>query len=149
LHEAHPELDADTIAGVFGDSHSFHLALLDRLLMDSRAAVVAASADLPPGIPRLWRAAETWLDFNAARPGLREMMLAMRYEPDARARVRGQIRGFAIMMQLELKSVSWPHASATARMLTAMMVETALAEHEANRKLPDFRAMARCFLERR
>jgi hypothetical protein len=129
---------AGAVRRCFGSMPGYRLALLDGWMKQVRDSVVEATTRLPPGPKRIRAAMEAWLDASLEHPLLRRMLMEPG-EPAQAEHVYAQVRGFTLMLQMELSNIAWLRAVAAARLYTAMAIETAFAELEAGRRLPEFR----------
>lgn len=124
----------------WADAASFERELMTALLDEVRDAVVKTTLGMNAGLPRLKLSIETYLEAHLARHALRELMLRLRADTASAPIVRSRIAGFTLMLEMELKSLRWQRAKATARLFTAAILEIAQAEYESGRAAPDLRA---------
>lgn len=133
-------LKAATFHRQFASERAFHVELMQLLYGGVRRSIAKLTYNMPAGLPRMKLAIEAFLAANLARPALRQMALELRSDPAGAEVIRRQVLGFMMMMELELKSIGWPRPVPSARLLTAGIVETTLAEYEAGKALPAFRS---------
>ncbi len=133
------KLPADSLPALWPDPAQFEFDLLAALLDEVRDSVAKTTLGMKAGLPRLQLAIETYLEANLARPAVRKLALRLQARAAGAAILRSRVAGFTLMMEMELKTLKWPHAAATARLFTAALLEIAYAEHEAERALPELR----------
>lgn len=127
-----------------------YLGQLARVQLDeARDLLTRMTHNMPPGLPRLKLAMETYLQANLQRPLLREIMRDLRTDPAIETLMRERITGFTMMTGLELRRAKWPRPEMTARLLTTAVLETIFAEFEAGRVLPEYRATLFRYLDHR
>lgn len=136
---------AEALGREFGGLTGFLTALMAQGMDEVRGAVVAGTAELPPGTGRLAQGLELWLDGNLQRPWVRELTLRLAGEPAALRALRQRINGFILVLQVEFEQMGWPRAAMTARLASAAVIEIAAAEHEAGRALPELRDTLRAY----
>lgn len=134
---------------IYPSIERYHCELLGRLIDDVRDAVARITTHIVGGIPRLKLSLETSLEANASRPTLRELLMALRFEPGGIELIRNRVSGFRVMMELELRAAQWPRPAATARLLTAAVTDIAQAEQEAGGRLPGLRETLFRYLDSR
>lgn len=135
--QAHePLADAERL---YPELTPFWLDLLQYLLDLARAAVIESMPGTRPGLSRIRTAYETYLDTNLRHRALRELALHFRGHAEGAERLRSRAHGVMLITQVELRTAGWPNAAPAARLLTAMVLEVALAEYEAAAPLPDLR----------
>ncbi|MGH8529419.1 MAG: TetR/AcrR family transcriptional regulator [Nevskiales bacterium] len=131
----------------FTDLDQYLLILQERFMDDLRSRVVQATAQTAPGVERLKCAIETYLDVCLEHFPLRAWLVEKRYTNAVIGEaLRQRNRGYVHLITHELGAMGWRHASEAARLLMAMSQEASLAEHQARRKLPDYRAALADFL---
>jgi hypothetical protein len=89
-----------------------------------------------------------YLDANLERPAMRVLMREMRVDPAIGERILERVRGFTVILQMELRELGWLRRDAAAPLYAAMAVEIAQAEFEAGRRLPELRETLRTALVR-
>lgn len=146
---AEAALPLDRFASIYPSIEAYHCELLGRLIDDVRDAVARITTNMAGGIPRLKLSLETYLEANASRPTLRELLMALRFDPDGIELIRKRVSGFRVLMELELRSAQWPHPAATARLLTAAVTDIAQAEQEAGGRVPGLRETLFRYLDSR
>ncbi|MDE0853739.1 MAG: hypothetical protein OSA97_04885 [Nevskia sp.] len=142
-----PEAEVLAAAGIspaqfnaaFADGRSYLLALLLDFLDRARADAIDSLAQSPPGVPRIAAAFERYWDSNLRWRPMRELALHFRADPEGGEVLRARLHGVTMIAQYELNRIDWPHAAAVARLAANMCVETAIAEYEARRVLPELR----------
>lgn len=117
----------------------FHRELLQYLLDLARAGVIEMMPTAKPGLSRIRKAFETYLDTNLRHRALRELALHFRNDPDGAERLRMRAHGVMLLTQMELHVAGWPNSAPAARLLTAMVQDVAIAEFEAAAPLPSLR----------
>lgn len=132
-------LPLSSIDTLWPDPRQFELDLLAALLDEVRDSVAKTTSGMNAGLPRLQLAIETYLEANLARPTVRKLALRLQAQAAGAAILRSRVAGFTLMMEMELKTLRWPHAAATARLFTAALLEIAYAEHETGHALPELR----------
>ncbi len=131
----------------FTDLDQYLLSLHERFMNELRMRVVHATTHAVPGVKRLQCAMETYLDVCLEHFPLRAWLVAKRYtSANLGNALRQRNRGYVHLIAAELETLGWPHAPAAAQLLVAMNQEAALAEHQARRKLPDYRAVLADFI---
>ena len=126
----------------FADRRAYLLALLLDFLDRARAEAIDSLAQSPPGVPRIAAAFERYWDSNLRWRPMRELALHFRADPEGSEILRARLHGVTMIAQYELNRIDWPHAAAAARLAANLCVETAIAEYEAHRILPEMRHAA-------
>ena len=142
-------VDMAAARNFFESDEVFYRELLSRLMLVVRDEMLAPLASMNAGIPRLIRAINSYLDAQLDRPLVRELMLALRRRENGADFVRSRIAAFNVLIAAELRSLSWPHPDITARLLVAVVIETATIEFERGEKSPEARAICNDYLESR
>ncbi|HEY7836947.1 MAG TPA: TetR/AcrR family transcriptional regulator [Solirubrobacteraceae bacterium] len=130
----------------FADRESFVDALHERFHERVSAAVEQATAGVPAGAERLWRAVEAYLDVCLRERGIKALSLEARTEGALTASMSARHERFARAAVPSFKAMGWPDAKAAAQLLAAMTSEIAIRELEARRRLPAARRSLRRFL---
>jgi len=118
----------------------FHDSLLDEVL--------AAIDGMPPGLARLLRTVELYLDAFLGARGVRGLLIEARSEPLILAEVARRNTQAAQMIEPDLRALDWPEAAASARLVVAIAAEAAIVEYErGGRHEPTRRALVG-FLDR-
>lgn len=112
---------------------------MDQLADEVRESVGKMTLNMPAGLGRMKLAIDAYLAANLDRRTLRELVLAMRVEPQGAESIRRRMVAFLMMVELELKSQGVARAPALARLISAAVIETSWAEYEARAPLPEFR----------
>lgn len=155
--ESAAALQAETLAaeagvvwadGGYVDLDALRCDLLQDLMDSAREEATGATEGLPAGLDRLRLALHSYLDASFKRPALREMTLLLQTHPQGRDISRRRVNGFSVILRMELLSAGVVEATAIARLLTAMALETSLAEYEARRRLPEWRDILDAYLKR-
>lgn len=123
----------------FADRRAYLLALLLDFLDLARADAIDTLARSESGVPRITAAFERYWDANLRWRPMRELALHFRADPEGAEILRARLHGVTLIAQYELNRINWPHAPAVARLAANMCVETAIAEYEAGRALPELR----------
>src|SRR5882757_290857 len=121
----------------YADRRAYLLALLLDFLDLARADAIDSLAQSSSGIPRIAAAFERYWDSNLRWRPMRELALHFRTDVEGAEILRGRLHGVTMIAQYELNRIGWPHAAAAARLAANMCVETAIAEYEAGRALPE------------
>ncbi|MBW8811508.1 MAG: hypothetical protein JF591_22415 [Lysobacter sp.] len=132
--------------GAFADRRAYLLALLLDFLDLARADAIETLARSESGVPRIAAAFERYWDANLRWRPMRELALHFRNDPEGAEILRARLHGVTMIAQYELKVTDWPHPAAAARLAATLCVETAVAEYEAGRALPELRYLALSFL---
>ncbi len=132
----------------FADLSQFQQALLLIGLDEVRGALIQITLNEKPGLKRLTQAIVRWLDVNVERPWVRELILLHSGDSVIADTVRKRTNGLVLLAQVEFESTGRERAAIVARVLSGLMIETALAEYDARRALPDLRATLLAFVER-
>ncbi|TXH04195.1 MAG: hypothetical protein E6R07_09665 [Nevskiaceae bacterium] len=138
----------DSFKQCFPDVKEFKAELLRRLLNEILSEAAIASEEMLPGIPRMCRATEVYLDATLRRPAVRELMFTLHGHPAANEVNKQRINGFVMIFRAEFDAVGAERAEPAARIATALVVETAMAEFEARRALPEFREALYAYFRR-
>ena len=96
---------------------------------------------MPPGRTRLQLALDAYLQALLERPALHALAQRLRFHAEGARLIRQRVSAFNMLLVLELKACGWPRPEVTARLCTAALLETAVAEAEAGYKLPELRSM--------
>jgi len=123
----------------FADHRAFLLALMVHFLDRARAEAIEALEGAAPGIPRIVTAFVRFWDANCRWRPMRELALHLCCDPEGAEVLRLRSLGAAKITQFELAAIGWKHPAASAWLVTQMCVETAVAEFEAGRELPEMR----------
>jgi AcrR family transcriptional regulator len=120
--------------------------LVEAILDELRDEITAETAKLPQGLARVQRSMESYLEGNLCRPHLRSLMATHRFDPVVAEVSRRRTYGYGMLMNMEFAGIGTPFPAAAGRLCAVMAVETAIAEHEAGRRLPDMREALYAFL---
>jgi TetR/AcrR family transcriptional regulator, transcriptional repressor for nem operon len=141
-------VELDEVNACYPDFKDYLTDLFTFLLDEVRDITVEATASQRPGIERMWRGIEVFLDARQDRPAIHELSrLLQGYAPAAKLS-RSRNQGFVRIFAIEFASAGWPDAQASGHLITALVSETVQAEYEARRRLPEYRATLRSFLTR-
>lgn len=132
-------LPATALAQTYGDLDNLLCELLAQMYDETRELIAGLTHNMPTGRSRLKLALDAYLQAMFERRGLRALTLRLRFHPQGQAVIRQRVRGFRLMLQLELRSVGWRDGEAVARLATAAIIDIGLAEAEAGRPLPELR----------
>lgn len=124
----------------FASVADFLCAVLAQLSDRVRDKVARIMTNMPPGLPRLQLAVETYLEASRHTPLLRSLSLHLRSHPQYVEFLRRRVAGFSLMMELELRTLKHPLPAETARLLTAAAMEVGAAEQLAGTRQPTLRA---------
>lgn len=130
----------------FTDRSAFIDALHARFHEHVQAAVATATAGRAPGVERIVRAAEAYLDVCLQDRVVKALALEARSDPALSASMAARHDRFLASAIPSFKAMGWPDAPAAAQLLAAMTNEIALRELDANRRLPASRRSLRRFL---
>ncbi len=106
---------------------ALHAQFHERLLR----AVLAATAELPPGAERLQRGTVTYLDACLHERAVKALLLEARSNASIAAEVQRRNAEFALLAQADFTALGWSHAETSARLFVALVAEAALIELEA------------------
>jgi AcrR family transcriptional regulator len=130
----------------FADRAAFIDALHARFHEHVQAAVGAAIAGVPPGVERLVRGAEAYLDVCLEDRAVKALALEARSDPGLSASMSARHDRVSASAIPSFKAMGWPDATAAAQLLAAMTAEIAVRELDAGRRLPASRRSLRRFL---
>lgn len=131
----------------FREHRNFLAALLQRLLHEIVDETVAATHDQTPSLRRMCIAIWANLDAHLRRPAVRALYRALRGHEAAQHIKQTRSAGAQMAFQMEFRVVGVPHEQAHARIVNAMVLETAGAEHEAGHALPMYREALCAYLK--
>lgn len=132
-------LPVTSIADTYGDFETMLCELLGQMYDETRELLTRMTLNMPVGRSRLKLSIDAYLQALLERPGLRTLANRLRFHPQGAAVIRQRVRGFNLMLQLELKNNGWRHPEASARLATAAIIEIGLAESAAGQPLPELR----------
>jgi TetR/AcrR family transcriptional regulator, transcriptional repressor for nem operon len=141
-------VEAEDFSDCYGGWDDYLAALFGFLLDEVRDITVEATAHMNPGIPRMWRGIEAYLDARLDRPVIHELSRRLQGHAEALRLSRGRSAAFVRIFATEFRSAGWQDAEACGHLMTALVSETVQAEYEAGRRLPEYRNTLRNFLER-
>jgi TetR/AcrR family transcriptional repressor of nem operon len=130
----------------FKDRAAFVDAMHARFHARAEAAVGEATAGLPPGAERLYRAAEAYLDVSLANRGVKALSLEARSDPAAHGPMEARRERLAAAGVTDLEAMGWDDAPAAAQLLAAMTREISALEFDAGHQLPAPRRALKRFL---
>lgn len=139
---AEAEVSAADFATAFPDRRAFLLAQLLDFLDLARGDAINSLANAPPGLSRVATAFQRYWDANLRWRPMRELALHFRGDPEGAEILRARLHGVIMIAQHELAATGWPYPAATARLAASLCVETAIAEFEAGKPLPEMRYTA-------
>lgn len=140
-------LDAVAFNTHFGGIEQYLIGLQQHFMDGLKAAVIAATLDLPPGYERAQKGALAYLDGCLAQRGLRGWLLKARLEQAALSdNLRRQNQGYLLILPSEFSALHWPHPQAGARMFLAALWEIARLEHGLGRVSGELRGALWQFL---
>ncbi|HEX4896303.1 MAG TPA: hypothetical protein VFV11_08235 [Solimonas sp.] len=139
---------AAEFAALWSDPVNFRIELLARLLDEVRDSVAKNTAGMAPGLMRAKLATEAYLEANLERHLLRRLVFELRHLEEGAAVIRARAFGFMMMMKLELHAMGRTRTEAISRLMTAAVLETAVAEFEAERALPEMRQVIFSYFNR-
>jgi TetR/AcrR family transcriptional regulator, transcriptional repressor for nem operon len=123
---------ADYLVALHRDFH-------DRLF----ASVARTTRTMECGAARLRRTTEAYLDGCLAESATRAILFDAHSEPLVRAEVERRNRTAVAEIAKDLKAMKRSPVAETARLVIALTVDVALAEHEAGQRLPTLRRAMR------
>ncbi len=141
-------VEADDFSDCYQDWDDYLAALFGFLLNEVRDIAVEATAHMSPGIPRMWRGVEAYLDARLDRPVIHELSRRLQGNAEALRLSRGRSAAFVRIFATEFRSAGWEDAEACGHLMTALVSETVQAEYESGRRLPEYRSTLRDYLER-
>lgn len=130
----------------FVDRSAFIDALHARFHEHVQEAVAAAIAGTEPGLERIVRGAEAYLDVCLTDRAVKALALEARSDPGLSASMSARHDRSASMAIPSFKAMGWPDAPAAAQLLAAMTAEIAIRELDAGRRLPASRRALQRFL---
>src|ERR1700761_3147400 len=130
----------------FTDRAAFVAAMHARFHARAEAAVASATAGLPPGAERLYRAAEAYLDVSLANRGVKALSLEARSDPTVKDSMADRRDRLAAAGVPDLRAMGWDDAEAAAQLLAAMTREISVLEFDAGHQLPAPRRALKRFL---
>lgn len=140
-------LTTRSIAQQFGDMDRFAAALQSMHYEETRQHTLGALYGLAPGMDRVLRAAQAYLDFAYTRRGLRAWLSELRVRsPLMQAQWRVDSQLYVQFVATELALCGWPHPMAGARLFIAAVLELVRHEQTEQRKLPAARRALEGFL---
>jgi AcrR family transcriptional regulator len=132
----------------YPDFSAYLTELLTFLLDEARDITVEATSHQPPSLARMWRGIETFLDARLDRPAIHELSRLLQGYAAAAKLSRSRSMGFVRIFAAEFQSADWPDAQESAQLMVALVSETVQAEHDASRRLPEYRSTLHAFLTR-
>ncbi len=131
----------------FGDRASYLLALHrdfhERLLVE----ILDSIDGLAPGVERLVRSAEAYLDACLRQRGVRALLLEARAEPAIAREVSARNASSAALCKPDFVAIGRAHPLESARLWVAMTAEAALVELEAGRRRRGVRSALARYLQ--
>ncbi|HXG27960.1 MAG TPA: hypothetical protein VNJ47_03820 [Nevskiales bacterium] len=140
-------IEPEDFGACYAHEHDYLADLFGFLLDEVRDITVEATAHMDPGIPRMWRGIEVYLDARLDRPTIHELSRRLQGNPAAVRLSRGRNAAFVRIIATEFRSAGWPDPDENGHLMTALVSETVQAEYEAGRRLPEYRITLRNFLE--
>lgn len=144
---AEAQLPAVDFSSHFNDVVDFQTALLSRLLDRFRDHALDVMAADREGSLRIKRGIEAYLDDGLDCPLLRELTGLLQAHAPARTLLRRRMNGFNRILQVEFSTRHVLYPLAAAQVVTTLVVETATAEHEEHRALPEMREIIYAHLD--
>ncbi len=132
-------IDSASFAHHFDSTSDLLCAALALLSDRVRDKVTRIMTNMPPGLPRLQVAVETYLEASRNNSLLRTLSLHLRSDPHYVEFLRSRVAGFSLMMELELRTLKHPFPADTARLLTAAAMEVGATETLAGQRQPALR----------
>jgi TetR/AcrR family transcriptional regulator, transcriptional repressor for nem operon len=130
----------------FKDRAAFVDAMHERFHARVQEAVDEATAGLPPGAQRLYRASVTYLDISLANRGVKALAIEARSDPTVQASMAVRRERLAAAGVADLKAMGWDDAEAAAQLLAAVTREISALEFDAGHQLPASRQVLKRFL---
>ncbi len=141
-------VESEEFTACYPDFSAYLTELLTFLLDEARDFTVEATAHQSPGIARMWRGVEAFLDARLDRPAIHELSRLLQGYVAAARLSRSRSSGFVRIFATEFQSAGWPDEQESAQLMVALVSETVQAEYEAGRRLPEYRATLHAFLTR-
>lgn len=132
-------LPPTSIAQAYGDFDTLLCELLGQMYDEIRDLIARMTLNMPIGRSRLKLSIDAYLQARLERPGLRVLANRLRSHAQGATVIRKRNHGFGLMLQLELKTIGWQDPDASARLVTAAIIDIVVAEGEAGRPLPALR----------
>jgi AcrR family transcriptional regulator len=132
----------------FADRDAFLDALHERFHATLGAAVAAAVADLEHGAARLCAGIDAYLDACLAQRGVKALLRELRSDPAFASAMAERESAFARLADPNLRAMGCRDVAVTARLLVAMIAETALLEQEGGQRVAAARRSLRRLVER-
>lgn len=136
---AEARLPLPVIARHYADLGQLQCELLGRMYDEICELVAKLTLNMPAGAARLRLTLEACLQALLERPGLRALTRELRLHPQGALVIRQRVRGFRLMLELELQGARWANPAVAAQLCTAALIETSNAESEAGQPLPALR----------
>ncbi len=133
-------------AKAFLDRDDYLFEVLTGLLDQVRQEASDATRDLPPGIGRMQKAAEAFLDSALRHSALHELVLALRRDPRRDTVVSNRNCATVLVFQLELEQIGVARAQGWAMLVYGKLQRIARAECAAHRALPELREALYAFI---
>jgi AcrR family transcriptional regulator len=138
---------AGSITQQFGDLDRLVTVLQSLHYEAMRAHVLAAISGQQPGVERILKATQAYLDFAFSRRGLRRWASAVRLRSaDMQSQWKLDNRLYMQFAASEFALSGWPHPEVGARLFIAGVIELARYEQSENRKMPASRRTLERFL---
>ena len=117
----------------FPDRTAFLVELHRQFHERLRDAILKAVADLPPGVERLRKATEAYLDGCLHERAVKALLLEARSEAPIAAEVQRRNEAFAALAQADFRALGWPHPEISARLFVILAAEAALVDLDTGR----------------
>jgi AcrR family transcriptional regulator len=121
---------------------ALHRAFHERIAKKLHGAL----KDQPPGLPTLLHTANVYLDACRREHSVKALLIEARTLPEIMSEIGHQDGRFEILAAAEFEVAGWSSPRYAARLWVALVAAAALAEAEANRKLPQLRLQLPRFL---
>jgi TetR/AcrR family transcriptional regulator, transcriptional repressor for nem operon len=132
----------------FRDRASYLLAMHGNFHDRLREEILSAIGQLPPGVPRLLTASQTYLDACLRDRGVRALLLEARAEAPIADAVRARNAQMAELCAEDFRAMGWQHPLDAAKLWVGLVAEAALIELEAGGRRRTTRAALHRYLER-
>jgi hypothetical protein len=123
----------------FPEQNDFLTAVLARLLDEAAHAGDIATRDEEPSLFRMCRGIWATLNAHLRRPAIPVLWRVLQYHPAAQALEQQRAAAQLAALQAAFEAIGMPDAAGYARILNAMTMDIAEAEHISGQALPEHR----------
>jgi AcrR family transcriptional regulator len=131
----------------FPDRGAFLVALHQTVYDRTLDSIIAEAGALTPGRARLLQGSNAYLDEFLRQRSVRALLLEARVESMVALAVPERNEQLSELIHPDLAAMGWSHPRAAARLWIGLVVEAAMVELRAGRRLPDVRAALAQFLQ--